>query len=217
MVIDHTGAVLYTDASWMRMVGRLAFPIFCFLLVEGYNHTKDQKRYLIRLGMFALISEVPFDWTLKGSLMDISHQNVFFTLFLGLCAMIIFDKQLKQTTDKLMGYLAGTAMALMLAVMAQMLQADYGYMGILMIMLFYVFKEDKVKALILVACLNIAWGVTNSGDLQTFNIIDGKQALAALSVVLIYYYNGQRGWKLKYLFYYFYPVHLLVLGGLAMI
>ena len=113
MVIDHTGAIFFPDQMWLRAIGRIAFPIFVFLLVEGLFNTSNIKKYLTRLGIFALISEIPFDMAfykarfgvdfltdLKGATQDmqildlfirrlIKHQNIFFTLFLGLLAIYL--------------------------------------------------------------------------------------------------------------------------------
>ncbi|MEG1773614.1 MAG: TraX family protein, partial [Oscillospiraceae bacterium] len=82
MTVDHAGVVLFEQLEWMRMVGRLAFPIYAFLLVEGFVHTRHRGRYCLRLGMFALLSEWPFDLAVFGGA-DMRGQNVFFTLLLG--------------------------------------------------------------------------------------------------------------------------------------
>lgn len=87
MIIDHTGAVLFPDNMTLRYIGRIAFPIFCFLLVEGFFHTRDVRKYMLRLGMFAVISEIPYDLAFRDTVIEFEHQNVFFTLFIGVVMM----------------------------------------------------------------------------------------------------------------------------------
>ena len=90
MIIDHYGAIFQNDIITFRIIGRLAFPIYCFLLVEGYLHTSDVKQYAKRLLLFALISEMPFDLAFYNKL-GFTHQNIFFTLFLFICELFLND------------------------------------------------------------------------------------------------------------------------------
>lgn len=84
MVIDHVGAILFPDQIWMRVIGRVAFPIYAYCLAEGFRYTSDYRRYLGRLALFAILSEIPFDLAFYGVPFSFAHQNVFFTLTLGL-------------------------------------------------------------------------------------------------------------------------------------
>ena len=81
MVFDHTGDVFFPEMQWMRIVGRLAMPIFSFCIAEGYVHTRNRKKYLLRMGIFALVSEVPFDLAFEGKI-SLDHQNIMLTFFL---------------------------------------------------------------------------------------------------------------------------------------
>ena len=91
MVIDHVGAVFFPAAAWMRMVGRLAMPLFSFCVAEGFAHTRDKKKYLLRMGVFALLSEVPFDLAFEGRVGP-GHQNIMLTFFLALLALTLYDR-----------------------------------------------------------------------------------------------------------------------------
>ena len=87
----NTAVIYYADMI-MRAIGRISFPIFCFLLIEGFLHTHDVKKYALNLGIFALVSEVPFDLAFAGKPFYLNYQNVFFTLFIGLVMMIFLQK-----------------------------------------------------------------------------------------------------------------------------
>ena len=92
MIIDHYGAIFHSGVDMYRIIGRLAFPIYAFLLVEGYSHTSNVKKYASRLFLFALISECPFDLAFYSKL-EFMHQNIFFTLFIGLVLMCLLDNK----------------------------------------------------------------------------------------------------------------------------
>ena len=94
MVFDHVGDMFFPGVMWLRMIGRLAMPLFSFCIAEGYIHTKDRKKYILRLGIFALISEVPFDLAFEGKI-NLSHQNIMLTFFLAVIALIDLIYSLK--------------------------------------------------------------------------------------------------------------------------
>jgi hypothetical protein len=125
MSTDHAGVALFPEQLWMRAVGRLAFPIFAFLLCEGYSHTRSVRRYAVRLGVFALISEIPFDLMGGGNLFDPGHQNIFFTLLIGLLTIYGIDK-LRDGA----GSIAKTAVTIAGVFLAQLIRADYGAFGV---------------------------------------------------------------------------------------
>jgi len=211
MLIDHTGAILFPELIVLRMIGRLAFPIFAYLLVEGYFHTRDVKKYLIRLGAFALISEVPFDLALFGKAFYFGYQNIFFTLCLALLGIWMLE------VFKERNPMAGNLIFAGLCLASIVLRTDYSIIGMLTMFLFYYYRNQKAKALYNVGMLHFIVGLLSAGFLTgTFNIQGMLQSLAALSMVLIWFYNGQKGRSLKYFFYAFYPVHLTVLWLLSL-
>lgn len=179
----------------MRCIGRMAFPIFCFLIVEGYYHTRDIKKYLGRLLLFAIISEVPFDLAFLGRVWDTAYQNVYFSLFLGLLAITICDR-VKLAGGK-QGWLSAVALV-GLGIIATVMSTDYMFVAVLLIYVFYVFRQQEPVR-------DIVGAVTLLGA--------GKIEIAGYVAFLpMHFYNGERGLKLKYVFYLFYPVHILVIA-----
>lgn len=198
MVIDHVGAVLFPHHMMFRVIGRIAFPIFCFLLVEGFFHTRDIYRYLIRLGVFAVLSEIPYDLAFHGKVLEAHGQNVFFTLFLGVLLMYLMEKN--------RNILVRIVYVLLIMWAASVLHTDYSYRGILLILIYYLLharKELKVS-------VGAAWNIFMYMDIRNLAWIP-VQYFGAFASVSIALYNGERGPKIKYFFYLFYPCHLLVL------
>ena len=213
MFIDHTAAILIPSDTIAylicRSIGRLAFPIFCFLLVEGFLHTSNVKRYLLRLGLFALISEIPFDLAFSNKSLHYGYmlqQNIFFTLFIGLaviCFMSIIDLKLAKNVFIRKGL--KVLVVLLGCVLATILATDYEFMGVLLIVAFYVFRLNKFLLTLAVLLVNISFGL-------------GLQVFAALSMLFILFYNGKRGHQgNKYIFYIFYPAHILLLYFISLL
>ena len=213
MLIDHIGAVVlrpYTDSvletagyvavrqqteiyELLRALGRFAFPIFCFLLVEGFLHTHNVWLYAARLFFFALISEIPFNLAFRSKLFSPDYQNVFIELLIGLLMLIALREIERLSFNPFLklslGFLIITA-AMLLAYCAK---TDYSYRGILAIVILYLFNVGRETQA-------IAGAVAFSWELP-----------APLAFIPIYFYNGKRGWKMKYIFYIFYPLHLFLL------
>jgi len=209
MLIDHIGAVLIpmSDPSYeiIRIIGRIAFPIYVFMLVEGFYHTKNINKYLFRLGIFALISEIPFDLAFHRSLGEFNYQNIFFTLFIGLGMMYLMSIIETRFAKNILASNFLDAVVLILAcLVAEVLRVDYGAPGIILIAVFYLFRKSKFMLTLMVfVVLNYYLG--------------GISIFGIASLIFIFLYNGKKGKEVKYLFYGFYPVHLLVLFGISLL
>ena len=185
---------LYRLDMVLRFTGRLAFPLFCFLLVEGFIHTHDVKRYVQRLLLFGLISEVPFDLAFFRTPFAPQHQNVYWTLALGVLAMAGLKRFEKE--NGLPGW-QGLVWAGGCAALALATSTDYHAIGVLIICTLYLTRADRKRQCLAGAVLFLF------------------ELTAPLAFVLVWFYNGQRGVcspLLKKAFYWFYPVHLLVLA-----
>ncbi len=189
MLIDHTGAVFFPEEEWVRIIGRIAFPIFCFFIAEGAFYTSNIRKYEIRLLVFAMISEIPFDLAFFDTPIFLGHQNVFWTLLGGLIVLDI----LKQGRQEL------TAISFVIvALLCQFFHTDYGMVGVLFILMFYLLREKPFLA---------------QGGMIVVNTTfypSGIQKYAALSSLLMLFYNGKRGKKMRWIFYLFYPAHLIL-------
>lgn len=176
--------------SVLRVIGRAAFPIFCFLLVEGAVHTRSPRKYLLRLASFALISEIPFDLALHNQPFYWGTQNVFFTLLAGLLVIQAFQRSPGQEWR-------GMLALAVLGAAAELCGTDYGAIGVAVIAVMYLLRERfwaaSVLSLILLVLL---------ARIEIFSIP---------AFLILALYNGKRGRQPKYFFYVFYPVHLLIL------
>lgn len=198
MLIDHSGYVIFNGFSFMNYIGRLSFPIFAFLITEGYIHTRDLKKYFYRLLIFAIISQIPYTLLFPDGFII----NILFTLALGLLALTVYDK----LKNKFLGIL----FVLFSAALAQLLHFDYGWFGIITIFIFYIFKNKKI-------CMNIFFVVISFW--YYFYYFLKTTAIeyliificCTLSLIPINLYNGKKGKNIKYFLYLFYPLHLIVL------
>ncbi|SDB53439.1 TraX family protein [Butyrivibrio sp. INlla16] len=204
MVFDHVGDMFLPGVMWPRMIGRLAMPLFAFCIAEGYIHTRDKKKYILRLGIFALISEIPFDLAFDGKI-GLGHQNIMLTFFLSVLALKLFDiirGEVKEDTGKysVVKSICGTLVIIVTAFIALLVKADYTVFAIISVFLFYVFKNSK-------HFLRTGAGVAFLALTRTM----GYYCTTGLSIIPLLLYNGKRGKGLKWLFYAFYPGHLLIL------
>ena len=219
MLMDHLWATLLPAQEWLTCAGRVAFPIFAFMAVEGYFHTHDLKKYTLRLLLFALLSEVPFDLMYGGTWFYPVHQNVIWTLLLGLLGVHLMETmRKKQKTGR---YLLVSALVVGAgAVLGTLGMVDYYGAGVRTVFAFYIFRGRKWWCL-LGQVLTLYWiNVVLLGGLMYPIRLFGmefelcQQGLALLALVPIWLYRGRQGCHSKpfqYACYAFYPVHMLLL------
>ena len=227
MLCDHVWAALLPEQEWLTCLGRAAFPIFAFLIAEGVRQTKNLKAYMLRLLILACLSEIPFDLLYSGIPIYPYHQNVIWTLLIGLVAMAILESA-RQNDPKLnhglwmTGGLAVTAIAVLAA---QVTMTDYYGYGILTIMLFYATRKQtwpsRIKLIgMYVINVEMLGGLCYQIHLASQTIEIQQQAFALLALIPIWLYQGRQGLHneaVKTVFYGFYPAHMLVLAAIQAI
>lgn len=189
MLLDHIGAVL-VPWGWLRVAGRLAFPIYCFLLCEGIDHTHSARRYGSRLAAVAVLAEIPFDLLFYGKL-TAAHQNVMITLILGFLAV--------KTMERVEKFWLKAAAAALAVLMAELLGSDYGGLGVLLILVMALVEEKRLRWIMMAAIF------AAMGSIELF---------ALLALIPINLYSGRqvcRGRWIRWGFYLFYPAHIAVL------
>jgi hypothetical protein len=221
MLCDHLWATIIHGNDWLTCVGRLAFPIFAFMLVEGYFHTRSVRRYAKRLLIAAIVSEIPFNLVSGGSLLYPFHQNVLFTFWLALLVLERVENARNKGRGAWIAALALWGVAGFVG--GTLLMVDYYGYGILMILLFYVTRDIPWGRILQFAGMYYINFEMMKGQFIPIEL-GGRQlelpiqGLAVLALILIWLYNGEKGRysaRIKPLTYWFYPVHLLVLGVLG--
>ena len=205
MLIDHIGEILYPNISVFKYIGRIAFPIFAFQLVEGYSKTKNKKKYGLRLFIFALISEIPFDIAFYNSYFYWNHQNIFFELFLCFFLLIFLEKLEEQSVE------CKIILIFLFSLLSILLKFDYHAFGVLFVSLLYFYKDNIP--------LNIIGFI-----ILSYIFIDTQELFGVLSFIPIMLYNGKLtnsnkripGY-LKLSFYAFYPIHIISLYFIKLI
>ena len=219
MLVDHMGYVLFPWILWLRCVGRIAFPIFAFQIAEGCIRTHDRRRYALRLLLFAVLSEIPFDLMYGGTWFYPVHQNVIWTLLLGILGVHLMETVRKK--QKTWMYLLVSALVVAAgAVLGTLGMVDYYGTGVLTVFIFYFFHGRKWWCLLgqLAALywvnVELLGGLMYPIQLFGMDFELCQQGLALLALVPIWLYRGRQGYHSKpfqYACYAFYPVHMLLL------
>ena len=219
MLCDHMWGTIVSGNDWLTCIGRLAFPIFAFLTVEGYFHTKNFKKYMQRLLIFALITEIPFNLAIGGNFLYPFHQNVLWTFLIALTAIYFLEKiKNKKIWLKI---LLGILIIIFSSVLGLLTMVDYYHYGILTVLIFYFFRGKKwwnyLGQLICLWYINVEMmgGMYYEINLLGKIVEISQQGLALFALIPIWLYKGQQGpynKTIKYIYYAFYPVHLLILA-----
>lgn len=215
MLVDHMGATLFPFTPWLRCVGRVAFPIFCFLIAEGCVHTHDRRKYALRLLVFAVLSEVPFNLMLGGALWYPYAQNVLWTLLAGALVCWVMDWALRERTA--LSFVLTVAAMAAAFVLLELAATDYGGWGMLLVAAFYAVRRTPNSPAVKMLAQTFGLAVFAVGVMNGRVITIELWALVAL--LPIWCYNGRRGYSnraVQYGFYAFYPVHILILSLIAM-
>ncbi len=211
MTIDHVAVVIGTrpDSGHlyysnllsphtyeiMRHFGRLAFPIYCYLIVEGFFFTRNVKKYVLRLTIFAFISQIPFSLAVMKDPFYMGDLNTLFTLAIGLTCVAFMDAA---TTKRTIPYQLSFIIIIALSALSGLLKTDYSIYGILLIFIFYIFRGQPVKifAAMILDCILLQ---------------PATQLYSLFALIPIFLYNGKKGPSIKYVFYIYYPLHLTLL------
>ncbi|ETJ99773.1 protein TraX [Eubacterium nodatum ATCC 33099] len=192
-MLDGGGFLLYLS-NIFSILGRIAFPIFIFFIVEGFFKTSNRKKYLITLLIFGVISEVPFDMFTSKTFFDPHWNNMMFTLALCLITIWIIDSIKNKLDNKVLWYVISIIIVILFGFLAMQLSLDYDYHAIVVAYLFYIFYDKPILG----------------AGLGYLSII--KELYSFLGFGMTLTYNGERGRQYKWLNYFFYPVHILILG-----
>lgn len=209
MTVDHVGAYLLPQYRFLRILGRLAMPVFAWMIAEGCTYSRNRRRYLLTVGIVALVCMV-VNYLFMHSL----RQTILVTFSMSIILIVLLDRAVSRKNIRslvLMG--AGFAIAGYICVFLpgdlpiSGFSIDYGFCGVLLPVLIYVGRNREEK--LMMAAAGLAMLAMCGYPLQWY---------ALLSVPLLALYNGQRGkYKMKYLFYIYYPLHLAVIYGIGLL
>ena len=220
MLCDHLWATLLPAQEWLTCVGRLAFPMFAFMAVEGYFHTRSFKRYALRMLVFALLSEIPFDLMYGGTWFYPVHQNVIWTLLIGLLGIRAMEAVREK--GKLWLYvLTCVGVTALGAALGTLGMVDYYGAGVLTVFVFYFFHGrewwKRLGQILALYWINVRMlgGQVYPMTILGMDVELSQQGLALLALVPIWLYRGRQGHHsraFQYVCYAFYPVHMLILA-----
>ena len=220
MLCDHLWGTIVPGNDWLTCIGRISFPIFAFLIVEGYFHTRNLKKHAGRLLLFALLSEIPFNLAMGSSLFYPIHQNVLWSFLISL-GLIHWNEKAKATQKLWRRIVTGFLTVLLGYLIGLVTMVDFYHAGILTVLVFYFFRQRKwwcyAGQLLCLWYINMEMLGGYGYELQLFGepFFLVRQGFALLALIPIWLYRGRQGYHsklLQYAYYAFYPLHLLLLG-----
>lgn len=203
MILDHikySGPIF--ENFFTEYLGRLSFPLFAFLIAEGYSHTSDLKKYYKRLFIFGLISQIPFMF-FRMLVGEWKMLNIMFTLLLGLICITTYDKINKK-------YIS-IPIVIVIIFLGEILRVDYGWLGVMTVFIMYLLRNNKKFLPLVYGIIIFVYYYSIAGSeyiLLTRNVL--LMLFTWSSTFIINMYNGEKGKSIKYFFYWFYPVHMLI-------
>ena len=225
MLCDHLWGTIVPGNDWLTCIGRVCFPIYAFLLVEGYFHTSNLKKYVKRILLFAVISEIPFNLAMASSVIYPFHQNVLWSFLIAL-GLIHCNEKAKASEKRRIRIAVGTFTILAGYLLGLITMVDYYHAGILMVLTFYFFHHrnwwDYVGQLLCLGYINLELLGGFGYEVVLFGetVFLTRQGFALLALIPIWLYKGKQGYHSKwwkYFCYAFYPVHLLILDLLKFV
>ena len=222
MLCDHLWATVIPGNNWLTAVGRLAFPIFAYQVAEGFFLTHNRKKYLGRMFVFALISEIPFNLLYYSSVVFPFHQNVMFTFCLAILLMMGLERA--KSKGPVVFSLSAAACVALGMLLGQLAMVDYYGSGVVTVLIFYLCRQipygwiGEVAGLAFLNC-KLLGGMTIPLTLGSWTLEFPEQGLALLALIPIWLYNGRQGAHnkaIQYACYAFYPAHMLILALLRM-
>ena len=215
MLCDHMWATIL-DYEWLTCIGRIAFPIFAFLITEGYIHTSNINKYIKRMVIFAIITEIPFNLMVSASPIYPFHQNVLWTFVISLLTLKYLS------FDNTKNIFKSILIILLAIIIATVTMCDYFGAGVMMVVGFYIFRKSKFLQLLMMIYVNmiLIQGYSYPIDIAGYTYYFPQQGFAVLSLIFIWLYNGKQGYHAKWFkifCYAFYPLHMLILYILTIV
>lgn len=215
MLCDHMWATIL-DYEWLTCIGRIAFPIFAFLITEGYIHTSNINKYIKRMMIFAIITEIPFNLMVSASPIYPFHQNVLWTFVISLLTLKYLN------FDNTKNIFKSILIIILAIIIATITMCDYFGAGVMMVVGFYIFRKSKLLQLLMMIYVNmiLIQGYSYPIDIAGYTYYFPQQGFAVLSLIFIWLYNGKQGYHAKWFkifCYAFYPLHMLILYLLTIV